>query len=88
MRSQYPLLQFLQVSRLGTIHTKLGSLSLNLGGARSSGVVLFVLGIGFLGGGGGGSHDEGMWVTQLQKLKREVCRKVRGQDKTARGSDR
>jgi hypothetical protein len=58
MRSQHALLQFLQVSGLGAVHIEHRALRLGLGGARSSGWVLLAFDVGFLRGGGGGSHGE------------------------------
>jgi hypothetical protein len=58
MRSQHALLQFLQVSGLGAVHIEHRAIRLGLGGARSSGWVLLAFDVGFLRGGGGGSHGE------------------------------
>lgn len=71
MRSQHALLQLLQVSRLSAIRIKHRALSLSLGGARSSGVVLLAFCVGFLRGGGGGSHD---WnVGDTGKVRNGKC---------------
>jgi hypothetical protein len=58
--ASYALLQLLQNSRLSTVRLGNGALRLSLGGARSLGGLLLGLVVGFLSGGGGGSHD-GMW---------------------------
>lgn len=69
-RPQNKLLKLLQVGRLSAIQLRDGALRVRLGGAGSSGGVLLVLGLDIVGfrGGGGGIHD-GMWVTQLVKVK-------------------
>ena len=74
-------MQLLQVRGLGAIHIDHRALNIGLGSARSSGEVLLGDGLS----GGGGSHD-GMWVTQLGKVKSRrimLCKKSTRQ-KTAR----
>jgi hypothetical protein len=58
--ASHALLQLLQVSRFIAICLTDGTLRFSLGGAGSLGGLFLGLVVGFLRGGGGGSHD-GMW---------------------------